>query len=184
MFARMSALRLNWVCVVCMFEFLCVCVCVLQKFHLETRMKEGIIWYFFCCGGVEHAVFAILARAFPARVRQPSLVSRLFALMLLQVPYAFSSLFRPCPLFSCKMYVLRIYLFLIWISFCCLAFKLCWKRYAFAFNFICRVINVQACVSWCLWVCVLVQHLLHLCQCSWHTYAWMCLWLVAGGEKR
>lgn len=85
MFARMSALRLNWVCVVCMFEYLCACVWVSQKFHLETRMKGGIIWYFFCCGGVEHAVFAILARAFPARVRQPSLVSRLFALMLLQV---------------------------------------------------------------------------------------------------
>lgn len=59
-------------------------------------MKGGIIWYFFCCGGVEHAVFAILARAFPARVRQTSLVSRLFALMLLQVPY--TTFFRRSPL--------------------------------------------------------------------------------------
>lgn len=31
MFARMSALRLNWVCVVCMFELLCVYVCVYRK---------------------------------------------------------------------------------------------------------------------------------------------------------
>lgn len=87
-------------------------MCVSQKFHLETHMKS-IIWLFFffsAAAGASSTLFAILARAFPARVRQSSLVSTV-RINVVAAPLP------PPPVvlyvFSMSPRMLRIYLFLI-----------------------------------------------------------------------
>lgn len=90
-----------------------MCVCVSQKFHLETHMKASFGCFFFLfisAAGASSTLFAILARAFPARVRQSSLVSavriNVVAAPLLPPPVVLY-------MFSMSPHMLRIYLFLI-----------------------------------------------------------------------
>lgn len=89
-----------------------MCVCI-AKISLGNS-HESIIWLFFflfiSAAGASSTLFAILARAFPARVRQSSLVSAVRINVVAAPPL-------PPPvvlyMFSMSPHMLRIYLFLI-----------------------------------------------------------------------
>lgn len=96
------------------------------------------IFFLFCCGGVKHACLPFsFVRFLPRNSLSPP--SPHAPLTVLRCTRMYLSVYV-CNLL--RLYV-HVYLFLIWISFCCLAFKWCRKCYAFAFNFI-QVINIVA----------------------------------------
>lgn len=144
----------------------CVCVYVSCK---NFTWKLAAIFSF--CGGARHTVwhFRSCASCLAFRTRVLWFVSAVPVHVMQPLPT--SPLLSTLPQSKCC-----IYLFLIWISFCCLAFKLCWKCNAFAFNFI-PVINVMAmyvdmhiCIDICIWICVCMAKGGHstccvLCMC-------------------
>lgn len=90
-----------------------MCVCIAKISLGNSHEKHHLVVFFFLfisAAGASSTLFAILARAFPARVRQSSLVSavriNVVAAPLLPPPVVLY-------MFSMSPHMLRIYLFLI-----------------------------------------------------------------------
>lgn len=98
-----------------------ICVCIAKISLGNSHEKHHFV--FFSAAGASSTLFAILARAFPARARQPSLVSA----VRINVVAAHIVLPSRTPVYV-HMYV-RTHaadIFVFNLNFlCCLAFKLC-----------------------------------------------------------
>jgi len=95
--------------------------------RIKGKIFFFVIFFSFFLRGRNARLFAIFVRAFPAQK---------FAFLLHTHVPTYTHTIRVCVGPS-----VHVYLFLIWISVCCLAFKWCRKCYAFAFNFT-QVINI------------------------------------------